>query len=106
MEAALKKKKREKRKKSHLAFVQKFCHYGGVRGGVWETTSYPPIEFRLFVLVMDAPGFVSVKLYKNHRALIGNCICIFKFRFLSLPEIEFPVKADSHSRPDWLAALR
>ena len=71
MEAAVK-KKREKREKSHiLAFVQKFCHYGGVRGGVWETTSYPPIKLKLFVSVTGAPGFVSEKLCDQKSEIIA-----------------------------------
>ena len=63
-------KKREKRKKSHFGLCPKILSLWWCSWGVWETTSYPPIELRLFVLVTDAPGFVSVRLYKNHRALM------------------------------------
>ena len=63
-------KKREKRKKSHFGLCPKILSLWWCSWGVWETTSYPSIELRLFVLVTDAPGFVSVGLYKNHRALV------------------------------------
>ena len=62
-------KEREKRKKSHFGLCPKILSPWWCSWGVWETTSYPPIELRLFVSVTDAPGFMSVKLYKNHRAL-------------------------------------
>ena len=64
--------------KSHFDLCPKILSQWWCSWGVWETTSYTPIKLKMFVLVTDAPGSVSVMHFENHRPkkhYHKDCIC-------------------------------